>query len=153
MSAHIPPVACEVCGSHSRTCPEQASLVLLSAHLRRSGLESLVGPVRLRRWGVLELHAADHDALRAALLVSGRWVEDPLPSLRSRHKPWVVWSLRERRVGVALHMERERTALVVHLDACNPGAHPLLYPLHALVDLLGWRRLRPRLLERARARG
>jgi hypothetical protein len=126
---------------------EQAAWWLLAAHVARSGLDQLTTPVRLRPWGVLELRPhgpASH--VREALLSTGLWIEDPLPALRRRHKPWVVWSVRERRVGVALHVEQERDALVVHLDACNPGARALLYPLHALIDLVGWRRLRPRVL-------
>lgn len=107
--------------------------------------------------GVLELEVRSPlavDELRQVLLATGAWVEDPIPWLRRRLKPWVVWSVRERRVGLALHVEREKDMLSVHLDTLNPGAWWPLAPLHALIDLWGWRTWRMARLRRViRKRG
>lgn len=94
----------------------------------------------------MQLHTGDPDALRDHLLDTGRWVEDPAPRLRARHKPWVVWSVRQRRPGVGLHLEREREGLRAHLDVLSPGWCWPLFPAHVVVDLWGWRTLRPALL-------
>lgn len=121
---------------------------LLVRHLARAGLLRLLRPGHLRNHGVLELtHSGTRD-LRGELLGSGRWLEDPLPKLRARLKPWVTWSAREMRIGLALHIEQERDALSVHLDVLSPSRVLPLYPAHAFVDLWGWSRLRPIVLRR-----
>lgn len=120
---------------------------LLLAHMARSGLSRLVKAGQLRDFGVLELEPLEgtHD-LRDRLFQTGNWVSDPLPDVRRKQKPWVLWSVRERRVGPALHVEQENDCLSVHIDVLNPGAAVPLMPLHALVDLWGWRTLRPYIL-------
>ena len=71
---------------------------------------------------------------------------DPLPSLQQRLKPWVRWSIRERRIGLGLHLEQEREALSAHIDLLNPGSCLLMFVPHIVVDSWGWATLRPRLL-------
>jgi hypothetical protein len=96
--------------------------------------------------GRVVLHHARPDALRPTLLATGRWVEDPLPDLRQRQKPWVTWSVRERQPGVGLHVEREADVLRAHLDFFSPGDQLWRLPAHVVIDLWGWSTLRMWLL-------
>ena len=123
--------------------------MLLVPALNRSGLADWVDVGKERPFGVFELYPkCDSGALRAQLMQTGQWVVDPLPSLRRRWKPWVRWSLRERKVGLALHLECEEDAIALHLDTFSPSVWWILTPLHLLVDLWGWRSLRMWLLRR-----
>lgn len=86
-----------------------------------------------------------HAELRAQLALRG-WIEDPLPRLRATAKPWVLWSIRERHAGVALHVEDMREGLRVHVDVLSPGRWWILFPLHLMIDFKGWRTVRMSLL-------
>ena len=109
-----------------------------------AGVADLLAPQRPGEHGTLWVTTATAD-LRAAL-VARAWIEDPLPTLRRRHKPWVCWSLREPTPGTRLHLEATDDGYVVHLDVLSPGRWWVLHPLHVVVDLWGWSTLRPRLL-------
>ena len=119
---------------------------LLRARLRETQLDRLTSPEPADEFGRVILHSDNPDALQKTLLATGRWIEDPLPDLRARQKPWVRWSVRERRPGVGLHVEREEEVLRAHLDFLSPGSRWSLIPLHVVIDLWGWRTLRPALL-------
>jgi hypothetical protein len=119
---------------------------MMERRLIESGLADFVIPGELSSLCSWELDSqVDHAELRRRLLDTG-WIEDPLPALRARTKPFVKWSLRESKPGPGLHLEDQTDGLRVHLDVLSPGHAWWLMPAHLFIDYRGWSTTRVRLI-------
>jgi hypothetical protein len=144
-AAGTPDITSEV---HMNESTQAGHERLLKSHLRRAGLDKHIESQVLLDHAEARIQTKESaEELKSRLLASGEWIEDPLPRFRKKAKPWVLWSVREKRIGPALHLEYTRWGLNVHIDVFNPGKWPMLYPAHVMVDLWGWKSLRVAVLD------